>query len=167
MQYDYNSNYTYNLDHQVPYANPQEPYEENMHDRDHYDHHVSKHDFCKRHKHYYVLLEMDDGKMYDGIIDKADNDHAYLLVPIGDQREEDNEEERQFGFGGFGGPFGGFGSPFGGFGSPFGGFGSPFGGFGGPFGGFGGFGHFPFRFRRFRRFRFPFSRIRRFSFPFS
>ncbi|WP_339210329.1 hypothetical protein NSQ41_16010 [Aeribacillus sp. FSL K6-8210] len=146
MQYDYNSNYTYNLDHQVPYANPQEPYEENMHDRDHYDHHVSKHDFCKRHKHYYVLLEMDDGKMYDGIIDKADNDHAYLLVPIGDQREEDNEEERQFGFGGFGGPFGGFG---------------------GPFGGFGGFGHSPFRFRRFRRFRFPFSRIRRFSFPFS
>ncbi|WP_339193299.1 hypothetical protein NSU02_16295 [Aeribacillus sp. FSL W8-0870] len=139
MQYDYNSNYTYNLDHQVPYANPQEPYEENMHDRDHYDHHVSKHDFCKRHKHYYVLLEMDDGKMYDGIIDKADNDHAYLLVPIGDQREEDNEEERQFGFGGFGSPFGGFG----------------------------GFGHFPFRFRRFRRFRFPFSRIRRFSFPFS
>ncbi|REJ22039.1 MAG: hypothetical protein C6W54_15790 [Bacillaceae bacterium] len=124
-----------------------------MHYRDHYDHHVSKHDFCKRHKHYYVLLEMDDGKMYDGIIDKADNDHAYLLVPIGDQREEDNEEERQFGFGGFGGPFGGFGSPFG--------------GFGGPFGGFGGFGHFPFRFRRFRRFRFPFSRIRRFSFPFS
>ena len=110
------------------------------------DHHVSKHDFCKRHKHYYVLLEMDNGKMYDGIIDKADNDHAYLLVPIGDQREEDNEEERQFGFGGFG---------------------SPFGGFGGPFGGFGGFGHFPFRFRRFRRFRFPFSRIRRFSFPFS
>lgn len=89
---------------------------------------------------------MDNGKMYDGIIDKADNDHAYLLVPIGDQREEDNEEERQFGFGGFG---------------------SPFGGFGGPFGGFGGFGHFPFRFRRFRRFRFPFSRIRRFSFPFS
>ena len=139
MQYDYNSNYTYNLDHQVPYANPQEPYEENMHYRDHYDHHVSKHDFCKRHKHYYVLLEMDDGKMYDGIIDKADNDHAYLLVPIGDQREEDNEEERQFGFGGFGSPFGGFG----------------------------GFGHFPFRFRRFRRFRFPFSRIRRFSFPFS
>ncbi|AXI40400.1 hypothetical protein CX649_01420 [Bacillaceae bacterium ZC4] len=131
-----------------------------MHDRDHYDHHVSKHDFCKRHKHYYVLLEMDDGKMYDGIIDKADNDHAYLLVPIGDQREEDNEEERQFGFGGFGGPFGGFGSPFGGFGGPFG-------GFGGPFGGFGGFGHSPFRFRRFRRFRFPFSRIRRFSFPFS
>lgn len=139
MQYDYNLNYAYNLDQQVPYANPQEPYEENMHDRDHYDHHVSKHDFCKRHKHYYVLLEMDDGKMYDGIIDKADNDHAYLLVPIGDQREEDNEEERQFGFGGFGSPFGGFG----------------------------GFGHFPFRFRRFRRFRFPFSRIRRFSFPFS
>lgn len=139
MQYDYNLNYAYNLDQQVPYANPQEPYEENMHYRDHYDHHVSKHDFCKRHKHYYVLLEMDDGKMYDGIIDKADNDHAYLLVPIGDQREEDNEEERQFGFGGFGGPFGGFG----------------------------GFGHFPFRFRRFRRFRFPFSRIRRFSFPFS
>lgn len=139
MQYDYNLNYAYNLDQQVPYANPQEPYEENMHYRDHYDHHVSKHDFCKRHKHYYVLLEMDDGKMYDGIIDKADNDHAYLLVPIGDQREEDNEEERQFGFGGFGSPFGGFG----------------------------GFGHFPFRFRRFRRFRFPFSRIRRFSFPFS
>ncbi|MEK4383523.1 hypothetical protein NSS70_17060 [Aeribacillus sp. FSL K6-2848] len=139
MQYDYNLNYAYNLVQQVPYANPQEPYEENMHDRDHYDHHVSKHDFRKRHKHYYVLLEMDDGKMYDGIIDKADNDHAYLLVPIGDQREEDNEEERQFGFGGFGSPFGGFG----------------------------GFGHFPFRFRRFRRFRFPFSRIRRFSFPFS
>ncbi|KZN95975.1 MULTISPECIES: hypothetical protein [Aeribacillus] len=132
MQYDYNLNYAYNLDQQVPYANPQEPYEENMHYRDHYDHHVSKHDFCKRHKHYYVLLEMDDGKMYDGIIDKADNDHAYLLVPIGDQREEDNEEERQFGFGGFGG-FGHF-----------------------PFR-FRRFRRFRFPFSRIRRFSFPFS----------
>lgn len=132
MQYDYNLNYAYNLDQQVPYANPQEPYEENMHYRDHYDHHVSKQDFCKRHKHYYVLLEMDDGKMYDGIIDKADNDHAYLLVPIGDQREEDNEEERQFGFGGFGG-FGHF-----------------------PFR-FRRFRRFRFPFSRIRRFSFPFS----------
>lgn len=130
-------NTDFNQNQEIPYAMP---YEEHMHYRDYHGHHM--HDFCKKYKHYYVMMEMDDGKMYDGIIEKADNDHAYVLMPIGDQREENIEEDRQYGYGGYGYPYGGYGPGY-------------------------GYGHhIPFRFRRFRRFRFPFFRIRRFSFPF-
>jgi hypothetical protein len=147
MHHQYDMSSAHNQEYQLPYVNNiQMPYEENIHYRmDDYDHHMKMHDFCKKYKHYYVMLEMDDGKMYDGIIEKADNDQVSLLMPIGDQREE--EEERQYDFGGYGYPYGGFGYPYGGYGPGY------------------GF-HVPFRFRRFRRFRFPFFRIRRFLFPF-
>jgi hypothetical protein len=122
----------------------QMPYQENMGSQAMDMSHKQKmYDFCRQHMYHYVQMETADGSQYDGIVDGMDNDQVYLLAPIGDMNDDENQ--RQFGgFGGFGGPFGGFG---------------------GPFGGFGGFG-FPFRFRRFGRFGFPFSGIRRFSFPF-
>jgi hypothetical protein len=98
--------------------------------------------FCRQHKYCYVVAETMDGRQYDGIIESADNDQVYMLLPAGDGPNDiAANDQRQFG------------SPFG-----FPGFG--FGGFGFP-----GFG-FPRRFRRFGRFGFPFFGIRRFFFPF-
>ncbi|MEC0329533.1 hypothetical protein P4H42_07850 [Paenibacillus macerans] len=118
-------------------------------------------EICKRYHHHLIHVESTDGKVFVGIIDGMDDDHVYLLIPIGDMDGDDRA---------FGAPFGGFGAPFGGFGAPFGvpfatPFGAPFGGFGG-FGGFPFFGGFPRRFRRFIRRPFPFFGLRRFFFPF-
>lgn len=103
------------------------------------DHTVGMHDFCKKHMLHYIMMDTNDGNRYDGIIEKVDRDHVYLLVPVGDQnnneRLDQHDEENRFGFG-F--PLGGLGFGFG----------------------------FPFRFARFRRFRYPFAGVRSFFFPF-
>jgi hypothetical protein len=103
-------------------------------------------DHCKKHQLYFVMMEMKDGKMQDGIIEKVDDKNVYMLVPVGDMPDNRDDEEidedfdRQYGgYGGYGGGYGGYG------------------GYGG------GYGR---RFRRFRRFRYPFFGIRRFFFPF-
>ncbi|MBO8155589.1 MAG: hypothetical protein H0Z32_03920 [Bacillaceae bacterium] len=101
-------------------------------------------DQCKNYMLQYVVIEMNDGSSYDGIVEDMDDDHVIILIPEGDQdwghhREtEQNEEERQFGYGGFPGYGGGYGYGYG----------------------------VPWRFRRFRRYRFPFFGVRRFFFPF-
>ncbi|WP_156288449.1 hypothetical protein [Oceanobacillus salinisoli] len=104
----------------------------------HYDHGREMHDFCMRHRDHYVMFETDDGQVYDGIVLNVEADNVVILMPVGDQREEelDENEEARYGYGA------GFGAPY------------------------GGYGRFPRRFRRFRRFPFPFFRIRRFFFPF-
>ncbi|OZM56199.1 hypothetical protein CIB95_13695 [Lottiidibacillus patelloidae] len=104
------------------------------------------HDHCKKYQLYFVMMEMKDGKMQDGIIEKVDDKNVYMLVPVGDMPEnrddDDLDEDDDFDrtYGGYGG-YGGYG--------------------------YGGYGY-PYRrrFRRFRRFRFPFFGIRRFFFPF-
>ncbi|GGC88492.1 hypothetical protein GCM10007216_19040 [Thalassobacillus devorans] len=93
-------------------------------------------DLCQTHNYYFVQVQMSDGSLAEGIIDGTDEDNVYMLVPAGD----DMDEQRQFGYSGFGGGYGGY-----------------------PFGG--GYGY-PRRFRRFRRFRYPFFSIRRLFFPF-
>lgn len=93
-------------------------------------------DMCKRYQHYLVVLEGNDGSMIEGIIDGWDDDHVYLLVPIGDQ---DDGYDRQFGL---------YGYPYG----------YPYGFYGPPYG-------YPRRFRRFRRHFFPFFGLRRLFFP--
>ncbi|RRJ67513.1 hypothetical protein EHV15_11415 [Paenibacillus oralis] len=120
---------------------------------DHHGHKRHMMEICKRYHHHLIHIESSDGHVHVGIIDGMDDDHVYLLIPIGDMDGDDRA---------FGAPFGGFGTPFGGFGTPFG---APFGGFGG-FGGFPFFGGFPRRFRRFIRRPFPFFGLRRFFFPF-
>lgn len=96
------------------------------------------HEMCKKYHHHFVQIETTEGKVFDGIVDGMDDDHVYLLIPIGDA---DRDDQRQF--------WGGFPH------SPFGfGFGHPF------------FFGIPRRFRRFGRFGFPFFGLRRFGFPF-
>lgn len=110
---------------------------------DMYDkHHVKEmYDYCNKHKYDMIGMEMKDGNVYEGIIETIESDAVYLLIPIGDL--EDTDDDRQFGFGydyGYG-PGGGYG--------------------------YGGYGYgYPRRFRRFRRYRFPFGGIGRFFFPF-
>ncbi|SEB13515.1 hypothetical protein SAMN05421743_11910 [Thalassobacillus cyri] len=100
-------------------------------------------EMCQTNHYYFVQIQLSDGSLVDGIIDGTDEDHVYMLVPVGDEMGE--ADQRQFGYSGYGG-FGGYG------------------GYGGyPFGG--GYGY-PRRFRRFRRRRFPFFHVRRLFFPF-
>ncbi|MEC0135604.1 hypothetical protein P4H94_01655 [Paenibacillus macerans] len=104
-------------------------------------------EMCRKYHHHFMHLEGTDGRVYEGIIDGIDDDHVYLLVPIGETDGDDRA------FGGY--PFGTFG---------YGGF--PYGGFGGyPFYGYPFYGY-PRRFRRFIRRPFPFFGLRRFFFPF-
>lgn len=106
-------------------------------------------EMCQTNHYYFVQIQLSDGSLVDGIIDGTDEDHVYMLVPVGDEMEE--TDQRQFGYSGYGG-FGGYGGYDG------------YGGYGGyPFGG--GYGY-PRRFRRFRRRRFPFFHVRRLFFPF-
>ncbi len=60
------------------------------------------HDFCTQHRHHLVNVETTDGQVYDGIIDAVQQDGVFMLIPMGEMERENNEElERQFGFGFF------------------------------------------------------------------
>jgi len=109
------------------------------------NHELDIQDFCESHRHHYVILETDDGRVYEGIIENTNEDEVVLLAPIGDVTDE-TDDRRQYWFGGYGHPF------------------EAYEGYGHPYGGY-GYG-IPFRFRRFFRFHFPHFRIRRFFFPF-
>lgn len=39
---------------------------------------------CKKHINRYVLIQMSDGNMFDGIIESVDEQNIYLAVPVGD-----------------------------------------------------------------------------------
>lgn len=79
---------------------------------------------CKNHMYRYVLLQTNDGRSYDGIIEHVDDKNVYLAVPIAatdmgfrndeELNEQDNDEvdrnrdekdQRQF-LGGYGSPGG-------------------------------------------------------------
>ncbi|WP_143833735.1 hypothetical protein [Oceanobacillus senegalensis] len=74
-----------------------------------YDHQKEMYDFCRNYKDHYVMMETDDGKVYDGIIMNVEADNVVILMPVGDQRPEEFDENRQFGYGGYGYPYGGYG----------------------------------------------------------
>ncbi|GAA0593092.1 hypothetical protein GCM10009001_06500 [Virgibacillus siamensis] len=64
----------------------------------HYQH---IYDQCKDHMHSYVLVELNDGSSFDGIVTGLDNEYVYFAVPL----EQDNgmphgQHHRQFGWGG-------------------------------------------------------------------
>lgn len=116
------------------YGNNQPMNEKMMED---YNHEKKMHDFCKKYKYHYVMMETHDGNVYDGIIDKVENGQVYMLLPMEDEGVgTEGTQSRYGGYGGYGG-----------------------------YSGYGGY-RFPRRFRRFRRFRFPFFGIRGFFFPF-
>ncbi len=81
-------------------------YQNSMMDEGHKKH---LQDFCKSYKNYYVVMEMNDGKQYEGIIVNMDNDNVYLLMPIGegpDDNSHHSHHNRQYGYGpGFGGGY--------------------------------------------------------------
>ncbi len=98
-------------------------------------------DQLNAHKNYFVILEMKDGQQYDGIIEDLDAENVYVLMPVGDEDDDQSHHERQWGYGGYG--------------------------YGGGYGPGYGYGYgYPRRFRRFRRFRFPFFGIGRLFYPF-
>jgi len=104
-----------------------------------HDYEAEIENFCERHHNHYVVVETDDGRVYDGIIEGAEDGEMVLLTPAGDLNDE-ADGTRQYWFGGY---------------------------YGVPFSVYGGFGvAIPFRFRRFYRYRFPYYRIRRFFFPY-
>ena len=107
---------------------------------------VSKqmYELCKKHMHAYVLVETNDGMVYDGIITGLDDEFVTMAVP-NDQNMPSTypmrEEDRQFGYPGYG-----FGYPGYGYGSSYG------------FPGYGfGYGYGPPR--RFRRLVLPLAAL--------
>ncbi|GAB3790758.1 hypothetical protein [Virgibacillus kimchii] len=73
------------------------------------DHHRHMYDFCSKHRDHYVMMETDDGNVYDGIILNVEADNVIILMPIGEQRPEASGEDSQFRYGGYGYPYGGYG----------------------------------------------------------
>ncbi|MDR6880089.1 hypothetical protein [Bacillus sp. 3255] len=69
--------------------------------------HPEKHEICINHMHRYVSVTMDNGAMYDGIVEHVDGDHLYLAVPIGGA-----EPEQMRAFVPFGSPFPFYGFPY-------------------------------------------------------
>jgi hypothetical protein len=59
------------------------------------------HEKCKKYLYHHVLLTMNDGKTYDGIIEEVEGDR--LTVLVGEDATDDEAEERQF-YGGYWGP---------------------------------------------------------------
>ncbi|WP_188455314.1 hypothetical protein [Virgibacillus oceani] len=80
-------------------------------------HHI--YEMCKDHMHAYVLAEMNDGSRIDGIVTGLDDEYVYLAVPL-EQHElqqqanfNHDQDNRQFGFPGYGFGYPGFGYGFG------------------------------------------------------
>ncbi|MFD1019187.1 hypothetical protein [Thalassobacillus hwangdonensis] len=58
-----------------------------------------KYDHCKKHMNYYMIIVMNDGQQYEGIIDDVDSEGVTMLEPMGDQEDNDREDERIYGWG--------------------------------------------------------------------
>ncbi|MDF2925525.1 MAG: hypothetical protein K0R57_4439 [Paenibacillaceae bacterium] len=59
---------------------------------------------CQTHMNKFVRIQMHDGAVYEGVIEKLDNEHVYIACP---GRSGDGEEQaRYFPYPGWGGPFG-------------------------------------------------------------
>jgi hypothetical protein len=76
--------------------------------------HKHTYDLCKTHMHSYVLAELEDGSNFDGIITGLDEEYVYFAVPIdsevNSQMMPNMNEQRQFGWSGYGG-YPGYGYP--------------------------------------------------------
>ncbi|WP_077325071.1 hypothetical protein [Virgibacillus siamensis] len=65
-------------------------------------HHQHIYDLCKNHMHSYVLVEMNDGSNFDGIITGLDDEYVYFAVPLGqDDGMPHGHHHRQFGWGSY------------------------------------------------------------------
>ncbi|MFE4568961.1 hypothetical protein [Paenibacillus chitinolyticus] len=53
---------------------------------------------CQQHKYRYVLIQLTDGTVHDGIIENVDDDYVYLAIPVGG-RAGGESETRAFGWG--------------------------------------------------------------------
>ncbi|MEY9091761.1 hypothetical protein [Paenibacillus sp. RC84] len=53
---------------------------------------------CQQHKYRYVLIQLNDGTVHDGIIENVDDDYVYLAIPVGG-RGGGESETRAFGWG--------------------------------------------------------------------
>lgn len=61
---------------------------------------------CQEHMNKYVRLHMQDGVVYDGVIENLDGEHVYIASPM---RDDDPEAARYVPYPGFGPWGGGFG----------------------------------------------------------
>jgi hypothetical protein len=70
--------------------------------------HKHMYDLCKTHVHSYVLAELEDRSNFDGIITSLDDEYVYFAVPIENEVSSQimpyGNEERQFGWSGYGYP---------------------------------------------------------------
>ena len=72
--------------------------------------HQEAFNLCQEHMNKYVRLHMQDGAVYDGIIEKVDGEHVYIASPV--MEEEEAMRAPYPGIGGGVGPGGpGFGGP--------------------------------------------------------
>ncbi|SEF49845.1 hypothetical protein [Paenibacillus sp. UNC499MF] len=53
---------------------------------------------CQQHKYRYVLIQLNDGTVHDGIIESVDDDYVYLAIPV-EGRAGGESETRAFGWG--------------------------------------------------------------------
>jgi hypothetical protein len=74
---------------------------ENFETDNEFDYSRNLHEKCKKYLYHHVLLTMNDGKTYDGIIEDVDGER--LTVLVGEDAIDDDVGDRQF-YGGYGGP---------------------------------------------------------------
>lgn len=97
------------------YQNPQQSAQTPMYQQhtmyDPTQHVKQIHDLCHKHQLELMQLQTSDGQIYDGIIERVDQEGVTVLMPCGDEQQD--EWNRQFGwYGGFGPGYGyGFGYP--------------------------------------------------------
>jgi small nuclear ribonucleoprotein (snRNP)-like protein len=102
-------------------------YRQYMHPYYMHVHHMNN--LCKQHLHKQVKAYTMDGECYEGYVEHVDDVNVYLIVEVDVERTEGNEnedrndqheadEERGFGYGGYGYPGYGYGYPGYGYGYP-------------------------------------------------
>jgi hypothetical protein len=72
---------------------------ENFDSNNDFDYSRNSHEKCKKYLFHHVLLTMNDGKTYDGIIEEVEGDR--LTVLVGEDASDDEVDDRQF-YGGYG-----------------------------------------------------------------
>ncbi|WP_438446223.1 hypothetical protein [Gorillibacterium sp. sgz5001074] len=76
------------------------------------------HAMCMEHMGRYVRIQMHDGMVFDGVVEKVDEEHVYIACP---ETEAGGEEERYLPYPGYGPGFGPFLPPYPGYaGYPYG-----------------------------------------------
>ncbi|MNW03236.1 hypothetical protein D3C71_1991420 [compost metagenome] len=61
------------------------------------------HALCQAHMNKFVRIQMQDGAVYEGVVEKVDHEHVFIACPM--RAEEGAADSRYFPYGGWGGPW--------------------------------------------------------------